>query len=57
MFGWRALDLSDLDLLLYCESVGADSRLSEELAAEGNDRLSPDLFHPDIRLSWSSDSS
>lgn len=40
--------MSALDLLLYCESVAAESCLSKQLAADHDGRLSRDLFHPEI---------
>lgn len=44
--------------LFYCESVGAEFCLSKQLAAAHDRRLSwRDLFHPEIRLSPSYDSS
>lgn len=50
--------LSWIGPLFYCESVGAEFCLSKQLAAAHDRRLSwRDLFHPEIRLSPSYDSS
>ena len=50
--------LSRVGPLFICESVGAEFCLSKQLAAAHGRRLSwRDLFHPEIRLSSSYDSS